>query len=195
MFAETSGSGHGKVGGVTPNQEPGSSEEPHGAQQLHLHLPGSSVCGIGRYIYSYLHPSRETSGAGCPRAPPTSRGRPWWPARARGIQVTDPTQPQDIHYPHPCPSSGQSYSAPQSWSSSAGGAPHTSPGFSKFSPAEWANSNVYHYNTADQVSGRLLPNVVNINVHRCHTIGDLSSRPCPRSLGSSRSGSGARRCG
>ena len=97
-------------------------------------------------------------------------------------------------YPHPpCPSSGQSYSAPQSWSSSAGGAPHTSPGFSKFSPAEWANSNVYHYNTADQVSGRLLPNVV--NVHRCHTIGDLSSRPCPRSLGSSRSGSGARRCG
>ena len=48
---------------------------------------------------------------------------------------------------------------------SAGGAAHTSPGFSKFSPAEWANSNVYHYNTADQVSGLFLPNVVNINLH------------------------------
>lgn len=66
----------------------------------------------------------------------------------------------DARYPHlgtyaPCPPlSGQSYSAPQSWSSSAGGAPHTSPGFSKFSPAEWANSNVYHYNTADQVTSR-----------------------------------------
>ena len=62
-------------------------------------------------------------------------------------------------YPHstpPWPSSGQSYSAPQSWSSSAGGAPHTSPGFSKFSPAEWANSNVYHYNTADQVSNSVV---------------------------------------
>ena len=194
MFAETSGSGHGKVGGVTPNQEPGSSEE--AAWRPTATSPHTRfICGIGRYIYSYLHPSRETSGAGCPRAPPTSRGRPWWPARARGIQVTDPTQPQDIHIPPPWPSSGQSYSAPQSWSSSAGGAPHTSPGFSKFSPAEWANSNVYHYNTADQVSGRLHSTVVNINVHRCHTIGDLSSRPCPRSLGSSRSGSGARRCG
>ena len=35
--------------------------------------------------------------AGCPRAPPTSRGRPSWPARARGIQVTDPAQMLDIH--------------------------------------------------------------------------------------------------
>ena len=96
MFAETSGSGHGKVGGVTPNQEPGSSEEA-AWRPTATSPPTRFICGIGRYIYSYLHPSRETSGAGCPRAPPTSRGRPWWPARARGIQVTDPTQPQDIH--------------------------------------------------------------------------------------------------
>ena len=44
-------------------------------------------------------------------------------------------------------STGQSYSKPSSWSSSIHGAPQTnSGGYSKFSPAEWANSNVYHYN-------------------------------------------------
>jgi len=44
---------------------------------------------------------------------------------------------------------GQSYSSPQSWSGSPNGAPHTSSGYSKFSPAEWSNSNIYHYNSSD----------------------------------------------
>ena len=59
---------------------------------LCVNLP---VC-IGISIYKNTS-TRETSVAGCPRAPPTSRGRPSWPARARGIQVTDPAQMLDIH--------------------------------------------------------------------------------------------------
>ena len=42
------------------------------------------------------------------------------------------------------------YYQPQPWSSSSQGKAHTSSGYSKFSPSEWANSNMYHYNTADQ---------------------------------------------
>ena len=42
------------------------------------------------------------------------------------------------------------YYQPQSWSSSSQGKAHNSSGMSKFSPSEWANSNVFHYNSADQ---------------------------------------------
>ena len=41
---------------------------------------------------------------------------------------------------------GAGYSKPMSWSSSTMGQPHTSQGHNKFSPAEWSNSNTYHYN-------------------------------------------------
>ena len=42
------------------------------------------------------------------------------------------------------------YYQPQTWSGSSIGKAHTANGHSKFSPSEWANSNVYHYNSADQ---------------------------------------------
>jgi len=45
---------------------------------------------------------------------------------------------------------GGAYSKPSSWSSSPMGQPSTSQGYNKFSPAEWSNSNTYHYNSADQ---------------------------------------------
>ena len=41
---------------------------------------------------------------------------------------------------------GASYSKPLSWSSSPMGQPSTNQGYNKFSPAEWSNSNTYHYN-------------------------------------------------
>ena len=42
------------------------------------------------------------------------------------------------------------YYQPQGWSSSSQGKAHHSPGLNKFSPSEWSNSNVYHYNSSDQ---------------------------------------------
>ena len=42
------------------------------------------------------------------------------------------------------------YYRPQGWSSSSQGKAHHSPGLNKFSPSEWSNSNVYHYNSSDQ---------------------------------------------
>lgn len=78
-------------------------------------------------------------------------------------------------------STGQSYSKPSSWSNSIYGAPQTnSGGYSKFSPAEWANSNVYHYNRSE------------LNNHdRSWIISGLISAALT-SPASSRSGSGAR---
>jgi len=44
---------------------------------------------------------------------------------------------------------GLAASKPLSWSTSSLGSTHTSGRFNKFSPGEWANSNVHHYNSAD----------------------------------------------
>lgn len=41
---------------------------------------------------------------------------------------------------------GAGFSKPLSWSTSSMGQAHTSPNYNKFSPSEWSNSNVYHYN-------------------------------------------------
>ena len=42
------------------------------------------------------------------------------------------------------------YYQPQGWSSSSQGKAHHSAGLNKFSPSEWSNSNVFHYNSSDQ---------------------------------------------
>ena len=42
------------------------------------------------------------------------------------------------------------YYQPQGWSSSSQGRAHQSAGLNKFSPSEWSNSNVFHYNSSDQ---------------------------------------------
>ena len=48
---------------------------------------------------------------------------------------------------------GMGYSKPQSVSSSPMGQPHSSQGYNKFSPAEWSNSNTYHYNRYWRLDG------------------------------------------
>ena len=101
MFAETSGSGHGKVGGVTPNQEPGSSEEA-AWRPTATSPPTRFICVWYWQIYLLISPSIQGDFGGRMSKSSSYKQGPSLVARqSKGYSGNRSHTASG--YPHPCP--------------------------------------------------------------------------------------------